>query len=309
MAREDVQSLPTADGIRLALHWQGPRDAPLTVVLAHGWTLDSRIWGAIAAALACGPRGVRVLCYDHRGHGRSDPAPPGTTTITQLADDLAELLHGAVAGPVVLAGHSLGGMTIMGLAERHPELVAQRVLGAAFLATSCGNLMPLDFGLRPPLARLIASGETRLMRSQSIARRLRGRERSVRRAGLIRPGVRWLLFGEHPRRADLDLTARCMAQSRPSNLVDFRPTFDDHDRAAALAAFTRTPTLVLAGTRDRLIPVRHAGVIAAELPDATLVRYAGAGHMVPLERAEQVSARIGELVAMALRAREGQSGP
>ena len=157
MTSEDVPSFPTADGTRLALHWQGPRNAALTVVLAHGWTLDSRAWGPVADPLAYGPSGVRVLCYDHRGHGRSDPAPPGTTTIAQLADDLADLLRGAVEGPVVLAGHSLGGMTIMGLAERHPELVAQRVVGAAFLATSCGNLMPLDFGLRPIPARLVTS--------------------------------------------------------------------------------------------------------------------------------------------------------
>ncbi|MCA1676722.1 MAG: alpha/beta hydrolase, partial [Actinobacteria bacterium] len=235
-------------------------------------------------------------CYDHRGHGHSDPAPPGTTTIAQLADDLADLLCSEVEGPLVLGGHSMGGMAIIGLAERHPELVAQRVLGAVFIATSCGDLIPIDLGLRPVLARLVARGENRLMRAESISRRLRGREWTVRRAGLVRPGVRWLLFGKHPRPAAIALTAQCMAQSRPSNIVDFRPTFDDHDRAAALAAFTSIPTLVLAGTRDRLIPVRHAEVIAAQLPDAELVRYAEAGHMVLLERAEQVTSRIDELI-------------
>ncbi|HEU0127980.1 MAG TPA: alpha/beta hydrolase [Pseudonocardiaceae bacterium] len=292
----DVGSFTTSDGTRLALHWQGPRDAPLTVVLAHGWTLDSRIWQPVADLL---PPGLRVLRYDHRGHGRCDPARPGTTTIAHLADDLADLLRDEVSGPVVLGGHSLGGMAIMGLAERHPELVARRVVGAVFVATSCGQLIPLDFGLRPALARLVAGAETRLMRASAVARVLRGREVTATRAGLIRPGVRWLLFGDHPRRADIDLTARCMAQGRPSNIVDFRPTFDDHDRAAALAAFTHTPALVLAGTRDRLIPIRHAAAIAAQLPNATLVRYAGAGHMVLLERAEQVATRISELVAAA----------
>lgn len=290
---EDVRMFTTSDGTRLALHWQGPPDAPLTVVLAHGWTLDSRAWAPIADQLATD---LRVLRYDHRGHGRSDPASSASATIAQLADDLAELLSSEVAGPVVLGGHSMGGMTIMGLAERHPELVEQRVLGAVFVATSCGDLIPLDLGLRPGMARLVARGENRLMRAKSVARLLRDRQRTVRRAGLVRPGVRWLLFGEHPRRADIDLTARCMAQSRPANIIDFRPTFDDHDRARALAAFTRIPTLVMAGTRDRLIPVRHAEAIAAQLPDAEVVRYAGAGHMVQLERLGQVSTRINELL-------------
>jgi len=295
---EDALMFTTSDGTRLALHWQGPRDAPLTLVLAHGWTLDSRAWAPIAAPLSAdaGGDGVRVLCYDHRGHGHSDPAPPGTTTIAQLADDLAELLHSEVEGPVVLGGHSMGGMAIMGLAERHPDLVAQRVLGAVFIATSCGDLIPISFGLRPRPARVVARIENRLMRAESISRRLRGRERTVGRAGLVRPGVRWLLFGKHPRRADVDLTAQCMAQSRPANIVDFRPTFDDHDRATALAAFTDIPTLVLAGTLDRLIPVHHAEAIAAQLPDAELVRYADAGHMVQLERVDQIVIRITELL-------------
>ena len=293
---EDARTFTTSDGTRLALHWQGPRDAPLTLVLVHGWTLDSRAWGPIVGPLAAAAGGVRVLCYDHRGHGRSDPAPAGTTTIARLAEDLAELLHNEVDGPVVLAGHSMGGMAIMGLAERHPELVEQRVLGAVFIATSCGALIPITLGLAPAAARQVARIENRLMRAESISRRLRGREWTVRRAGLVRPGVRWLLFGKHPRRADIDLTAQCMAQSRPSNIVDFRPTFDDHDRAAALAAFTDIPTLVLAGTLDRLIPVRHAEAIAAQLPDAELVRYADAGHMVQLERADQIIIRITDLL-------------
>jgi pimeloyl-ACP methyl ester carboxylesterase len=70
-----------------------------------------------------------------------------------------------------------------------------------------------------------------------------------------------------------------------------------HDQAAALSAFRNLPTLVLAGTRDRLTPFRHTEKIAAALPNATLVRYAGAGHMVMLERVEQIADRIGELVA------------
>jgi pimeloyl-ACP methyl ester carboxylesterase len=238
-----------------------------------------------------------VLCYDLRGHGQSDPTRPGTATIAALADDLAGLLRAEVEGPVVLGGHSMGGMAIMALAQRHPELVAQRVVGAVFVSSSCGDLMPLDLGLRPGLARLAALGEPHLMRWASASRRLLDRELTTRRVWLIRPGVRWLQFGEHPRPADVQLVATCVAQCRPANFVDFRATFDDHDQAAALSAFRNLPALVLAGTRDRLTPFRHAEKIAAALPNATLVRYAGAGHMVMLERVEQIADRIGELVA------------
>ena len=79
--------------------------------------------------------------------------------------------------------------------------------------------------------------------------------------------------------------------------MDFRATFDDHDQVAALSAFRNLPTLVLAGTRDRLTLFRHAAKIAAALANAMLVRYDGAGHMVMLERVEQIADRIGQLVA------------
>ena len=68
------------------------------------------------------------------------------------------------------------------------------------------------------------------------------------------------------------------------------------------------PTLVLGATRDRLTPIRHTDKIAAELPQATLVRYAGAGHLVPLERAEQVADRIEELVSSVAASRRSPAG-
>lgn len=290
----------TADGTRLHVSEYGRADAPLTVVLAHGWTLDERTWGPVLRALTADER-LRVVTYDHRGHGQSDPARPGTATISRLADDLAELLAARTAGPVVLAGHSMGGMAIMALAERHPELVADRVAGAAFIATSCSDLVPLDLNLAPVVARLVAGFEVRLMRSRAIARWMRKRAVTAKRARSISPGVRWLLLGDHPRPEAVELTARCVAQTRSANIVDFRPTFDDHDRRAALAAFAGIPTLVLAGAEDRLTPLWHTRVIAGELPDAQLVTYAGAGHMVCLERPEQVAARIGELAGTCAR--------
>lgn len=108
--------------------------------------------------LSSGPCGWPVLRDDLRGHGHSDPARPGTAIVAQLADDLAALLGAVVEGPVVLVGHSLGGMSIMALAQRHPELVAQRVVGAVFASTSCGDLLPHDLGLRPWLARVVKWG-------------------------------------------------------------------------------------------------------------------------------------------------------
>ncbi|WP_425458456.1 alpha/beta fold hydrolase, partial [Amycolatopsis rhizosphaerae] len=128
----------TGDGTALHVRATGPEDAPVTLVLAHAWTQDHTEWDPVLPLL---PPQARVLRYDHRGHGGSAPARPGTATVAQLADDLAELIAERVpSGRVVLAGHSMGGMTVMALAERHPELVRLRVAGVALIATSCSDM-------------------------------------------------------------------------------------------------------------------------------------------------------------------------
>jgi pimeloyl-ACP methyl ester carboxylesterase len=190
----------------------------------------------------------------------------------------------------------MGGMAVMALAQRHPELLAERVVGVAFVATSCGDMVPHNLGLRPQLARMVARGETALRRWALASGWWLRREPITRWTGLIRPGVRWLLFGAHPRPADVMLCATCLAQGRAANLVTFRSTLDEHDQVAALAAFRQIPGLVVGAMSDRLTPIRHTDKIAAELPHATLVRYAGAGHLVTLERAEQVADRIDKLI-------------
>ncbi|HET9518918.1 MAG TPA: alpha/beta fold hydrolase, partial [Actinoplanes sp.] len=116
-ARSEV-ALP--DGVRLYAESSGPLDAPVTVVLLHGWCLDLRTWHHQVSALQ--QENVRLITYDARGHGRSSSTVLGSATLGQLGDDLAEVLRRlAPEGPVVLAGHSMGGMTIMEYAHQHAE--------------------------------------------------------------------------------------------------------------------------------------------------------------------------------------------
>jgi pimeloyl-ACP methyl ester carboxylesterase len=281
-----------ADGIALQALVDGPADAPVTIVLLHGWTLDSRTWAPVARILADG--GARVVRYDHRGHGRSAAVEPSTMTIEQLADDLRGVLAAlAPGGPLVLAGHSMGGMTIMALAERHPE-VLDRVAGVALVATSCGDLAEATLGLSPRRAALVRHVEHWASGSKRWASR--------RRLGdprLLAPALRWLLLGRRPGREAARLTVGSIAACRPLTVSGFRPTLDAHEREAALAAFAEIPTVVLAGSRDRLTPVRHARRIADTLPGTPLTIYPEAGHMLPVERPEAVADRIAALAAAA----------
>ncbi|MFT7840808.1 alpha/beta hydrolase [Saccharothrix sp. BKS2] len=287
----------TSDGAELHVVDTGPRDATTTTVLVHGWTLDHTSWDEVARGLP-----GRVLRYDLRGHGRSSPAPEGTATIARCADDLAELVGALVpTGRVLLVGHSMGGMTIMALAEQHPALV-DRLAGVVLVATSSGELAGTTLGLPGALGRLFTAGEKAVNRRIARSRR----PRLLKRTGAVRPGLRWLLFGERPSWRHVAMTAEMVGCCHPVAMVAFRDSLDEHDRRRALAGLARVPAVVLAGTADRLTPLGHARVIADELPGAELVVHPGAGHMLPLERAEEVTARI---TALLRRPAPGGSAP
>lgn len=277
------------DGTELHVEVEGPDTAPVTVVLAHGWTLDSRTWSPVSSALA-GP-GSRVVRYDHRGHGRSAVVDPATMTLDQLADDLAEVIAAtAPRGPLVLAGHSMGGMTLMALAERHPAIVA-RAAGIGLVATASGGLANTSFGLPAATVPAVRAIEERLYRSRRWSSRTRlGSPRT------LAPAMRWLLLGPGADRQAVRLTVGAVASCRPATLSGFRPTLAAHEREAALAAFAEIPTIVLAGSRDKLTPVTSARRIATVLPSASLTIFPDAGHMLPVERVAGVAGRLGALV-------------
>lgn len=292
----------TEDGVRLHVEECGAADAPVTVVLGHGWTLDQRTWRHQVAALPDVTGGAaRVVAYDHRGHGGSGATTVERATIAQLADDLAAVVaQCAPSGPVVLAGHSIGGMTIMALAERHPGLFASRVSGVAFVATSSGRLDRRQHPPRGPMTRGIWWVEDAWTRR--IARR--GAIPAVPGA-LLRPALSWLLFGRGPQRDAVRLTAAQLTACPAVTYHAFRASLSSHDRLAALAAFRDVPVVVLAGTRDQLCPLSHSRTIAAALPDADLVVFPGAGHMLPLERPTEVTAALAALTRDACAAAGG----
>lgn len=285
-----MTTVPGADGADLHVEIDGPADAAVTVVLAHGWTLDARAWAPVARSLV-GP-GTRVVRPDHRGHGRSAAVEPSTMTIDQLADDLAAVIDTvAPAGPLVLAGHSMGGMTLMALADRHPRIVA-RAVGIALVATASGGIGGV--GPAPRRAALFRAVEGRLYSSSRWASRP-----SMGSPRLLAPGLRWLLLGPDASPEATRITVDVVAACRPATVAGFRPTLSEHERDAALAAFASVPTAVLVGSRDRLTPVAASRRIAARLPGASLTIFTDAGHMLPVERVAGVAARISALVAEA----------
>ncbi len=289
----------TYDGLRLHVHVDGPEHADLTVLLAHCWTSDHDSWRYQVRDLrAAFGADIRIVSYDHRGHGASDETPEHAATVANLGRDLADLVDAhAPKGDLLLAGHSIGGMTIMALAEQRPDLFAERVVGVLLVATSGGGLDAVTLGL-PELGAPLKAQIPRMLalRSRMLSRRRR------RRAPLIESVVaRRFLFGEDMRLRDHMLTVEGIINTPAASMCGFYTDLMTHDRYAPLAALAGIPTRVLVGSRDRLTPPAHARRLAAAIPGAELTVAPGAGHMLPLERDELVSAALVALVRDARR--------
>src|SRR5699024_12499755 len=122
-------------GVALAVREKGPTDAPMTVVFAHCYTLTMASWHFQCRHLAdrFGSK-IRMVFYDQRGHALSGKSSRENSTIDQLARDLDSVISAtAPTGPVVVIGHSMGGMTAMGYVARRAETVRDRVVGVGLV--------------------------------------------------------------------------------------------------------------------------------------------------------------------------------
>lgn len=286
--------VPVTDGWLNVTEW-GAVGADLTVVLTHGWTLSARVWEDVAASLVGADPAVRVVAYDHRGHGDSARVP--TASIEQLADDLATVVAEVVPhGPIVFGGHSLGGMTLMALAQRHPGVVEVRTAGVAFVATSAGDLLGA--------VRKIPGIDSLMKAALVVAARLKIPSKPL---FIARQGARGA-FGKHPRRHDLNRAVLQAAQSDPRVVAALGRSILQHHRYHALEAFRDLDVVVMAGTRDPLTSPIHARRIADQLPDSEVVIFRGAGHFLPYERREAVAAQLLSLTGKARKSAAGVAG-
>ncbi|WP_415952394.1 alpha/beta fold hydrolase [Streptomyces sp. KLOTTS4A1] len=276
--------------------------APVTVVFSHGYCLSQDSWHFQRAAL----RGVvRTVHWDQRSHGRSERGRAQTerdepVTVEQLGRDLKAVIDAAAPeGPLVLVGHSMGGMTVMALADQYPELIAERVAGVAFVGTSSGRLGEVNYGLPGAgvnaVRRVLPSVLRALGSRVELVERARGAT-----ADLFAGVIKRYSFASREVDPAVERFAERLIESTPIDVVaEFYPLFGEHDKKAALRHFDGLPVLVLAGEQDLVTPSGHSEAIADELPGAELVIVPDAGHLVMLEHPELVTDRLAGLLARA----------
>jgi non-heme chloroperoxidase len=260
----------TDDGAELAGAVSGPPDATMTVVLAHCWTGGREVWAPVAHRLL--RSGCRVVLYDQRGHGSSTTGEEGFT-MPRLGADLRAVLEHTDVRDAVLAGHSMGGMTISALAAHHPGVVEQRARALVLVATAAAGL-----GRGGRLDRV---GQ-RVVGGAALARAMRSRVGHA----LVRGTVGTSVARNHLVMTR-DLFVACPSEARSGWLA----AMQQMDLLEGLAR-VGVPTTVLVGTRDLLTPPRLATQLVDAVPGAKLVTLHGKGHMLPFEAPDEVAEAI-----------------
>ncbi len=307
----EAMSVGAFDGTNIHALAYGPTDAALTLVMAHGAIETHVIWHYQVRDLLADGR-YRMIAYDARGHGASGPprGPNGDTPFTEysMCRDLVSVVQHTTSGPVVLVGHSMGGMTIQALWQRGEiRHIADRVRGVVLTNTA------YSADLRGWRGKG-SVGERAFERLEDVIQRIPRPHRLVER---VRPGLSDLtllvgraVYGRDPSLHQIATSVRMYQRAASETIAAFVDLahFDAH---AALPLID-VPTLVIAGSRDLLTPPWLSEEIAARVPNAELVTLEDCGHTSPFERHEEVSAylrKFAERVADERSSSAGAAGP
>lgn len=289
------------NGTDIPVHWYevGPSEgeqAPLTVVFIHGFTLAGESWYRQFEVLrGLFPR-VRLLTLDLRGHGQTGAVPAKLCTVNGAAADAITLIQKrAPEGPIVVVGHSLGGLIALNILRSADEALRARIGGMVLIATSIDRLSAQ--GLPQILASPVADAAREAM--ESSPKQIRKFRESI--AALIAPSLAVAVFSRPTNYSIVEFHAAMIQETPLETFVGYLDDLQEHQEFAARPYLEGLPGAVLVGSRDDVTPRGQADLILEAWPDAELVEVKDAGHMLPLETPGVVNSAIKRVVEKALK--------
>lgn len=288
------QTILTSDGVRLAVRDYGVGRPLHTVVLLHGLCLTQDSWAIQIRQLTHRwGSALRIISYDHRGHGRSAGGPTHTYRVARLAADLAEVLTALrVSGPVTLAGHSLGGMTALAYLSRPAHERPVEPEGLVLIAAAAGRIAERGLGrmLSVPTARAMFDLVNRMPR--------RTTERTIR--CLVRPVHAALVRCAGRRVKHSGFAAMATESTRavsPATAAGFLLNLSEYDVYGSLFSIGAR-TVVVSGGADITTPDAHARDLVAGIPGAVYLQQPGAGHMLLMDAPHCVTTAINRAMGL-----------
>jgi pimeloyl-ACP methyl ester carboxylesterase len=233
------------------------------IVLLHGAGFDHTSWALHTRWFA--HHGFAVLAPDLPGHGRSAGDP--LSTIADMADWTAALIAAAGATSARLVGHSMGSLIALETAARHPAKVA----GLSLIGTAA------TMTVGPDLLRAAEANDQAAIDMVSIW----GLGFQAELGGSLAPGL-WMHSGAQ----------RVLEQCRPGVLYNDLAACNAYQGALAAAATVTVPATVILGERDMMTPAKAGKALAAAIPHAKTIVLPGAGHMMMVERPDELLAAL-----------------
>lgn len=283
-------TLTMSDGWVVAAVESGPKDG-VPVVLLHGITLGAGVWPYQLSGLAAA--GLRAISLDLRGHGHSNaggeggegPAP--AMTLDRMAADVAEALDQLDLAEVTLVGHSMGGMVTLKLLGADSDLAAGRGRVAALVLAGTTANATRRRGF-PGLSDAMALAAPLITSASGLAARLPGPTLPANDVAFMLARV---TFGEHPSPQQIAFTGNMTSQVPvrvSAGLLLEILRFKEEDVLGTI----RLPTTVVVGDHDLMTPPPQSEFLAAHIDGAELIVLVGCGHMLMLERPEELNKAI-----------------
>lgn len=265
------------DGAKIYVEEVGP-EVSSGVVFIHGSALRTDLWHYQLAGID----NRRLIFYDLRGHGLSQPKGEAEFSVATLARDLEVIIEDSNLDEVVLVGHSIGGMVALELAASHQELLSSKIKGLVLT-----NTTP-----HPPIETI--AGGAALAHVERMTRRpfdfLGSHSARIDRLRkIVKPSdalfwtVSFAAFGPNASAKQVDFTYDMLADTPSDVIFDLFKAYRGFDVEDRLGDVT-VPTLIIAGTRDRITLAEASEHMAQVMPKAQLEILDDCGHMAMMEQ-------------------------
>jgi pimeloyl-ACP methyl ester carboxylesterase len=297
-----TRSIRRPDGTELRVELYGRPDGP-TIILTHGWGTNSTEWYYAKRALA---DRFRLIVWDLPGLGKSRGPKNGNYSLEKMAEDLEAVVDLVGERPVILLGHSIGGMITLTFCRRFRHELRRRVAGLVLVNTTYTN----------PVLTTSFSGFCRAMQAPLLTPLL---YLTIWMSPIVRL-MNWLSylngsthiqtaltgFTGHETRGQLDFTARYTPLCSPAVLARGALATFEYDETATLPAID-VPTLVVTGHLDRVLVPEASAHIRDVIPAAELVYLRPAGHMGLFEQHGRLNEVVTQFGAKCVRSERVQA--